>query len=185
MIMNDRSEPKRRNLLLTQVRPIRLLLYVQAVFLSLSLSACSWEPLCQQEIVGEIPSPDNEFKAVVFHRDGGAFTPCYLMISILHTGEPLPDAGGNIYCSDDNNGKASDKVWINWLGNRRLQIFRDPKANVDGQTDYCCFTGMFHRDDFKIEYADYPQSSKPEPKGTLHRNKKRDNRKKPLTSPQQ
>jgi len=165
--VDNRSQAKRRAPSLIKVRPLRLLPFFSTVLVSLSLCACSLPPN-QNTIDGEIPSPDKEFKAVVFHHCGayGALGNDYLSISILPSDGQLGDSSGNIY-NADIDAETSDKVWITWLGNRRLQILRDPKAHVYSETEYSCFTGMFHKDDFKIYYADYPKSSQPEHKKPL------------------
>ncbi len=67
------------------------------------LSAC--ENPCGNEIVRELPSPDQKSKAVLFTQNCGVTTDYTSQVSILSRGEAF-SADGNAFIADSNHGAA-------------------------------------------------------------------------------
>lgn len=61
---------------------------------------------CVNDMVGQVQSPDGQFKAVIFERDCGATTDFSTQVSIVPTSTPLPDTAGNVFVADGNHGAA-------------------------------------------------------------------------------
>lgn len=64
-------------------------------------------PMCGNDFIEAIPSPDGSKKVVVFQRDCGATTGLSTQASLLSRSEALSNNSGNIFTSDANHGAAS------------------------------------------------------------------------------
>lgn len=94
---------------------------------------------CANEILQEIPSPDNKFVAVIFQRNCGATTGYTTEVSVLPMTENLPDEGGNAFWLDSDL-----EVEVEWTENRQLKVisadlpdsFREKRQVGDIQVIY-------------------------------------------------
>ncbi len=78
---------------------------------------------CGNEQVETIPSPTHKWSAVVFIRDCGATTGFSTQISILRTGDVLPNEGGNVLVLGDRSGRVTtDKMRIAWRSDSHLEL---------------------------------------------------------------
>lgn len=87
------------------------------------------DDLCGNRIVATIPSPDGNLKAVLFERDCGATTGFTEHVSVLRSGNTLPNDFGNIYQSE-SGGTNGDDSKIRWFDNNTLQIEPVLKSRV-------------------------------------------------------
>ena len=79
-------------------------------------------------MLSRIPSPNGKMVAVVFGKDCGATTSISYHVSILASGESLPEKG-NILVADKSSGY-SEKFKPVWHGNHELEVIIPPKARV-------------------------------------------------------
>lgn len=100
------------------------------------VSSLSSESLCGNEKLAEFPSPDGEFKAVVFKRDCGATTGFSTQVSVMRREAALGNASGNVFVEDTDHGRAPSgrgggpEAKVVWIGNRALRIDHHVKARV-------------------------------------------------------
>ena len=91
---------------------------------------------CENELVGEHPSPDGQYKAVLFVRDCGATTGFSTQVSLLRSDELVKNGSGNLFIADTDHGKIpSDpkgglEVRIVWKGSKDFYIFHHESARV-------------------------------------------------------
>jgi hypothetical protein len=110
--------------------------YIILLPLTLLIFISSCNDMCYNQVLQEIPSPDNKLKAVVFQRDCGATTGFSTQVTILKTEEKLPNTGGDVFSADTDHGKvASDpgrsfKIEVYWNGSHQLQIRFPEKARI-------------------------------------------------------
>lgn len=95
--------------------------------------------LCGNEIVRELTSPNNEKVAYIFTRNCGATTGVSFQLSILDSGDKLPNASGNTFVSD----KGFD---IQWLSDKELRVGYDKSSESNKMRKSINRT--------KIEYVD-------------------------------
>src|SRR5688572_11020252 len=62
--------------------------------------------MCRNEVLAELPAPDNRNRAVVFQRDCGATTGFSTQVSVLRGSRRLPNEGGNVFVADSDHGQA-------------------------------------------------------------------------------
>jgi hypothetical protein len=122
------------------------------------LFGCGWfalsrlaDGLCGNEILAEVPSPDGRFRLVSFQRDCGATTDFSTQISLLETGEELPNSSGNVFISDGGAAPSSSgggpEVRMRWDGPRTVSIEHHVAARVFLQEAAC--------DGVRITYATF------------------------------
>jgi hypothetical protein len=108
--------------------------YVAQALLALGLAAllgctykCRLPPgTCENEQLGEAPSPDKAWKSVVFYRHCGC-EGSEIEISVLPATAPLPNAPGNALRADSTN---SVRLQQAWKGPHELSISHDQKMNL-------------------------------------------------------
>lgn len=61
------------------------------------------DPLCVNEPLSSLDSPNGVYQAVLFQRNCGATTPYSLHVSVLPYGAVLPDEAGNVLIVRDHN----------------------------------------------------------------------------------
>lgn len=104
-----------------------------SLFALLSFIFPDFDP-CVNDMVGQVQSPDGQFKAVIFERDCGATTDFSTQVSIVPTSTPLPDTAGNVFVTDGNHGAAppgrggGPNVWVKWLNPKLIKIVYDKRA---------------------------------------------------------
>jgi hypothetical protein len=92
--------------------------------------------MCGNEILAELPAPDNRHRAVVFQRDCGATTGFSTQVSVLRGSRSLPNDGGNVFIADTDHGRApagsrgGPVVDVRWIDNAQLEIGHDIRARV-------------------------------------------------------
>lgn len=105
------------------MRPIFLI----ALVLCLSQSACGGVDGCQNEIVQELASPDGRLKATLFQRDCGATTGLSSQVSVLQPDETI-SGSGNVFVADSDHEHARLGAWggpavvIEWMSSQNLHI---------------------------------------------------------------
>ena len=80
----------------------------------------STSSLCGNEVSQEVPSPDNEYKVVVFQRSCGATTGFSTQVSILRVSSQLPNKSGNTFIMDGHPDWTL--IEVKWNGNRSVAI---------------------------------------------------------------
>lgn len=91
---------------------------------------------CGNEVISEVASPDNQFKAVVFERDCGATTDFSTQVSIIKTSDSLGNFSGNVFTSDTNHGYAPSgpgggpEVKVRWISSSLLVVSYHSAARV-------------------------------------------------------
>jgi hypothetical protein len=91
------------------------------------LGACSAD-VCDYDIRQTVASPSGKLSAIVFVRDCEAPAGVSTQVSILPTGQALPDEPGNAFAS-----YGSVDLSVKWTGERALLI-RDPQSGLTRQT---------------------------------------------------
>ena len=96
---------------------------VTAAFANSCLVAGCGKPLCNNEVIRGIPSPDGADIAFVFRRNCDATPGWTTHVSVMDIHRPLRDERGNVLIV---GGTQSLKV--SWLGPRRLLVtsFKEP-----------------------------------------------------------
>jgi hypothetical protein len=83
---------------------------------------------CKNQLLSEIPSPDQNYRAIVFQRDCGATTGFSTQVSVLKIGVTLPNESGNLFVADTNHGRAPSgigggpEVKIYWVGSKSVHL---------------------------------------------------------------
>ncbi len=126
--------------------------------LMLSMSGC--ESMCSNEVLQEIPSPDNKLKAVVFQRDCGATTGFSTQMTIIKTNEKLQNKRGDVYSADTDHGNAPSgpgggpKIEVVWTGPHQLQVKHPQKARIFlSVKEITVSTGIFKSEAIEIMYS--------------------------------
>lgn len=80
----------------------------------------SLPPLCGNDIVKDIHSPDGQHRAILFERDCGATTGFSTQLAIVGASAELPDGPGNVMIVD---GSPRDSQWaIEWTDAETLTV---------------------------------------------------------------
>jgi hypothetical protein len=79
-----------------------------------------WSDMCGNIVYQEIPSPDGQYKVVVFERDCGATTDFSTQVSILGAAQELSNVSGNIFVMDGHPD--STNVQVEWEGDQAVSI---------------------------------------------------------------
>jgi hypothetical protein len=72
--------------------------------------------LCANKIVRELPSPNGQLKAVIFLRDCGGADGTSSQLSVLASGDTLPNKNGNLLTQDEQ------RVQAEWQGESTLLV---------------------------------------------------------------
>jgi hypothetical protein len=102
------------------------------------LSGCTGD-LCGNTVERTVPSPAGQTKAVVFIRDCGATTGFSTQVSVLPSGEELPNDRGNVLVLD-----GTVPIVLSWLSESSLaiggignaKVFRQEAAVANTQVSY-------------------------------------------------
>ncbi len=111
---------------------VRLLILMST---AAAASGCTNE-LCRNTIVRRLTSPDGALEAVLFERNCGATTDFSTQVSVIRTGDELPDSRGNLFVADRDPGKAPAARWggptteVEWEDGRRLVVRYSVEARV-------------------------------------------------------
>lgn len=81
---------------------------------------------CANSVVADVASPDMLRRAVVFERDCGATTSFNAQVSVLGSGEELPDDGGNAFIAAGRG----ESVSVYWPNNGELRVRNDPRKQT-------------------------------------------------------
>jgi hypothetical protein len=90
------------------------------LLLAASLSSCSSEPACQNELQGRSLSPNGKKSAVIFSRNCGATVGENYQVSIVPNGEALSDKGNALVV--DQAPPYSDRLKPIWNGNDSITV---------------------------------------------------------------
>jgi len=93
-----------------------------AILLSIFYIACN--TTCLNEIIKEIYSPDEKYKAICFIRNCGATTDYSYHVSILKKKQVLPNKPGNVFICDSNHVEFTNfrQIKISWKSKNELII---------------------------------------------------------------
>lgn len=86
-------------------RKSKLLIGIVTALTSISIATLLYVDIafssdCENTIIKTSTNGSNEFVAVLFERNCGATTGFSTQVSIMHTGQELPNEGGNVYIAD-------------------------------------------------------------------------------------
>lgn len=100
-----------------RIRCVQLALLLWAV----AVSGCG---MCGNRLLNAVNSVDGRFKAVVFDRTCGAMTGTATNVSILSSGDDLPNDKGNIAIATGSGPSTNpvETVELHWLSSRELLI---------------------------------------------------------------
>lgn len=96
-----------------------------SLVLSFQISACS-EQMCGNEILAEVPSPDEAYVATLFERNCGATAPFVRAVVIREKGD---DFDGNDVERFIFTMRGRDNIGISWVGIDHLEIARPERGN--------------------------------------------------------
>ena len=85
--------------------------------------------LCGNDVLATALSPDGAIKAVLFERDCGATTGFTEQISLLNSGDALPDQSGNIFQAE-GGGRNDIRSRMRWKDNNTLNIDFPQSAKI-------------------------------------------------------
>jgi hypothetical protein len=91
------------------------------IVLAFALAECL-KPQCENVIEAQVHSPSGLLKAVIFNRECGGTVAGNTQESVLPASAALPDTGGNVFISDQQN------VELYWATDKKLLIKLDPRA---------------------------------------------------------
>ena len=100
------------------------------------------DDMCGNQVLSEIPSPDQVYRVVTFQRDCGATTGFSTQVSVLKYAEKLPNESGNLFVADTDHGKAPSgigggpEVKISWVGSRSLLLIHHRDVRIFFATSY-------------------------------------------------
>jgi hypothetical protein len=125
---------------------MKKLLYGLLILVSLlaAMYACThllWGGMCGNQIIEEIPSPNKEFKAVIFTRDCGATTGYSTQLSIIKISANLENEGGNVLTMSDKTGdgltseNGGVKVEATWSTDTTITIYLDNRTDFITHVD--------------------------------------------------
>ena len=106
---------------------------VAALCLSLLLAACA--PLCSNQTVTSLQSPDGKHRAVLFMRECGATTDYTTQVSIVPSAWPFHDTG-NVLVADAYDRDARRGPWggpwaqIAWVSAQELLVTYDARSRI-------------------------------------------------------
>ena len=92
--------------------------------------------VCGNEVLADVPAPDNRYRAVVFQRDCGATTGFSTQVSVIRGSHRLPNKTGNAFVADTDHGRAPEGpgggpfVEARWISAAQLDIYHDTRARV-------------------------------------------------------
>jgi hypothetical protein len=98
-----------------------------------------WGDMCGNQIVEEVQSPNNKFKAVIFTRDCGATTGYSTQLSILEMTDQLENETGNTFILSDNVGdglsfaNGGARIGVIWTGDSALTVYFDNRTDFTSQ----------------------------------------------------
>ncbi len=135
-------------------------LFTAMLSLTLILYILGCDGMCANEVLQEIPSPDNKLKAVVFQRDCGATTGFSTQMTILKTDEKLQNTSGDVFSADTDHGKVPSgpgggpKIEVIWIGVHQLQVKYPQKARIYlSAKELKVATGIFKSEAVEIAYS--------------------------------
>ena len=92
--------------------------------------------LCGNEVLADVPAPDNRHRAVVFQRDCGATTGVSTQVSIIRGSRRLSNEAGNTFVADADPSRpptGQDEglfVEARWTNGAQLNIYHDTRARI-------------------------------------------------------
>ncbi len=85
---------------------------------------------CSNTPLASVPSPTDQYIAVIFERSCGATTGFSTQVSLLSKDQPLRNSVGNALVVDWKHGGEGPKVIAEWLGPRELRLSYNQGARV-------------------------------------------------------
>ena len=129
--------------------------------LLLAFGSISCTGMCENTVVLQVPSPDQQLRAVLFNPDCGATTAGDgSHVAVLSMRDSLSDDPDCVFIADCDHGNAPRESWggpkveVRWLGNRELQIKYHPKARIFRVEKLVSVsTGVFSSEKVSVLYA--------------------------------
>jgi hypothetical protein len=103
--------------------------FTTGIILSCLLAGCH-NYVCKNELPVEHPSPNGQWKYVVFDRNCGATTTSNFQVSVLPASFSLPNEAANAFIGDYNHGAASYVADVAWVDFKMLQISYSSRARI-------------------------------------------------------
>jgi len=92
--------------------------------------------MCGNKKISEFPSPDMQWKIIVFQRDCGATTGFSTQASLVSASTALPSSSGNVFVADTDHGRAPSgekggpELKVAWNNIRSVTLSYHPQARV-------------------------------------------------------
>lgn len=104
---------------------------------ALAVAGCSDLLPCENAEVRRVASPDGEVEVVAFERDCGATTDLSYHVSVLPTGDLLPDDPGNTFVTgrSANLGTLVQTPLVGWRGDSVHIFFVVPREVYEQQQE--------------------------------------------------
>lgn len=117
------------------LRTVRSLALAPVLTLVLAAGCGKSEPLCQNNVVREVVSPDGQLKAVLFQRACGSTTGAASQVSILPA-SGVETGKGNAFIADTAGDLAPAAAWggpdiaLEWTSTHELTLAYAPRVRV-------------------------------------------------------
>src|SRR5262245_6593107 len=91
---------------------------------------------CGNQVLADLPSPDNSKRAVIFVRNCGATTRLNTHISLVQATSPLANEAGNTFVAETGaeedlvRADGNSSISVQWLGASKLQVNRPRDIRV-------------------------------------------------------
>ncbi|WP_024304573.1 hypothetical protein [Pseudogulbenkiania sp. MAI-1] len=92
--------------------------------------------MCTNEVIAELPSPERDYRAVVFQRDCGALTGFSTQVSVFRSWSFRGNGAGNVFIADSNHGAVpvgqggGPEARVRWRSPRTLVVSYHRNARV-------------------------------------------------------
>ncbi len=115
------------------------------------------DDMCSNDVLQSLTSPDGKAKAVVFERGCGATTGFSTQISLLGSGDELPNKSGDVFDAYNESGGKRDPFAIAaWKNNQTLVVTYHkrtrPNVALFVLKHATVRTGWFSQREVNIEY---------------------------------
>ena len=96
----------------------------------------AFDDTCENQLLSEVLSPDQVYRAIIFQRSCGATTGFSTQVSVLEAMGTLPNKSGNIFVADTDRGKAPSgmgggpEIKISWVSSRSIHLTYRKNARV-------------------------------------------------------
>lgn len=126
------------------------------IFLISFLFLCSCNPGPRNTPIDKVLSPDKQYAAYVFNRNGGETSGLNTHVSLILNKNNPDDKEGNIFICDSGDGnvksrhlykKGGPRLKIKWSGNKKLKIYYPKGSRI--------YKARNKLNRIRIQYYDY------------------------------